>query len=351
MDRWGSFLRQTMRFAALIAAGAVTCIGLINPYGNLPGGLPFKLVDGSQRFLYPAVARSGRYDSLVIGTSTARLLDPRQLETAFGGRFANLAFNNGQAWEQTQIAKVFLRSAPRPRTLLVGLDYVWCTPNADTQRTMAHFPFPNWQYDENPWNDLQHMFNRRTLGIAVNKLLHHIGLKAPLFDDNGFAVFTPPEAAHDAAKVRANLDASRATQHLVPHADDLADAAQAPEAWRFPALQWLDALLAAAGPSAGEHRRLLVFVPVHAAAQPEPASRAAARERACKLRIAAIGAHRGARVIDFRIASPMTTADANYWDALHYRVGVAAAVVAGIKRAATTGVSDANGMWRVLGGR
>jgi hypothetical protein len=349
MDRWTRFLRLTAVLAAAVAASAIVLIALLNPYGNLPGVLPFKLVDGSQRYLYPAVARSGRYDSLVIGTSTARLLDPAHLEAAFGGRFANLAFNNGQAWEQMQIAEVFLRVVPRPRTLVVGLDYVWCTPKADSERTKAHFPFPAWQYDDDPWNDLPHMFNRRTLAIAAEKLLHHAGLKAPLFGDNGFAVFTPPEGRYDAARIEASLAAGRASRDGVPHADDVADARLPPDAWRFPALTWLDQLLAQFGPSEEGRQRLLVFMPVHVAAQPLPGSPAAAREAACKEQVTAIGTRRGAKAIDFRIESQITADDLNYWDALHYRIGVAEAIVTGIRRATDTGENDPAGTWRVLG--
>jgi riboflavin biosynthesis pyrimidine reductase len=34
------------------------------------------LVSGSQRFAYPQVMRSKRFDSIIVGSSTARLIDP-----------------------------------------------------------------------------------------------------------------------------------------------------------------------------------------------------------------------------------------------------------------------------------
>ena len=48
-------------------------------------------------------------------------------------------------------------------------------------------------------------------------------------------------------------------------------------------------------------------MPVHVAAQAWPGTREAALEAECKARIAAIGRARGAKVIDWRIASPITT--------------------------------------------
>ena len=49
------------------------------------------LLDGSQRFAYPQVMRSGRFDSIIVGSSTARLIDPEQLNGPFAARFANMA--------------------------------------------------------------------------------------------------------------------------------------------------------------------------------------------------------------------------------------------------------------------
>jgi hypothetical protein len=352
VGEWQRFFAWLAGSVAALLALAAAAILLLNPYGNLPSllRLPLALVDGSQRYVYPAVARSGRYDSLVIGTSTGRLLDPARLEAAFGGRFANLSLNNGMAWEQAQIADVFLKAVPRPRTLLVTIDYVWCHAEADTRRTEPHLPFPEWMYDDTVWNDLPYMLNAKALGVALDKLLYHSGLKPTRFAHNGYGVFTPPESQHDLAKVRAGLGDIAASRRSAPHIVDVQDAERGPEGWRFPALAWLDGLLARAGPGTEEHRRLVVMMPVHVATQPDPALAGGQREAECKRRIAEIGARHGAHVVDFRIASPITTRDENYWDGLHYRVPVGHAIVESIARAAAARRDDPAGTWRYLAG-
>ena len=75
---------------------------LMNPYGNLPHLLfrEHAITDINQRYQYPALIRSGRFDSIVIGASDARLIRPEALDGIFGGRFANLSMNAGLAWEQ-----------------------------------------------------------------------------------------------------------------------------------------------------------------------------------------------------------------------------------------------------------
>ena len=113
----------------------------------------------------------------------------------------------------------------------------------------------------------------------------------------------------------------------------------------MPAIARLDAILDRLPAGA---LKLIAFMPVHAVAQGTPGTSAGRRETACKARVAAIGARRGAVVVDFRRVSPLTTSDANYWDALHYRLPVAARIVADLKAAATTGADDPDGVYRVL---
>src|SRR3712207_6914903 len=54
---------------------------------------PSPIMDINQRFMYPQIVRSGRFDAAVFGTSTVRLPDPRKLGRAFGARVANLGLD------------------------------------------------------------------------------------------------------------------------------------------------------------------------------------------------------------------------------------------------------------------
>jgi hypothetical protein len=93
---------------------------------------------------------------------------------------------------------------------------------------------------------------------------------------------------------------------------------------------------------------VFAFMPAHVAQQPQPGSQEAARETECKARIAAIAGRRAAPFVDFKIASPITTEDANYWDGLHYRLPIARRIVDGIAKAVATGRDDPAGDWVVL---
>ena len=97
---WRRFVLMSLGGFAIILAALAIFILLMNPYGNLPRLLfsGHVITDINQRFQYPALVRSKRYDSAVIGASDARLLHPDDLEQVFGGEFVNLAMNAGQAY-------------------------------------------------------------------------------------------------------------------------------------------------------------------------------------------------------------------------------------------------------------
>jgi hypothetical protein len=309
----------------------------------VPFSLPIErpLVSGSQRYAYPQIMRSRRFDAIVIGSSTARLIDPEELNGPFKARFANLAMNAATAWEQWTAFKYFRRVAGPPKVLIVGIDAQWCRVDADRERT-AH-GFPEWLYDDNRWNDFPNLFSSDTLEVAGRLVGYHLGLYRQRSRYDGFEVFTPPEADYDLARARRGIwsrDEARPLPDLPPP--------QLPEeerrALKFPALAWMDGMLADLPPSSA---KVLAFMPVHVAAQPWPGTHGAAVEAECKARIAAIARARGAKVIDWRIASPITTDDSNYWDGLHYRLPIAHRIARDLSAAVLGGAESSAGDYKL----
>ena len=345
--RWRRFAPTFVLAGLGFGLAAIGFVAALDPYGlRAQPGRPGAILDRNQRFMYPRIARAGGYEAAVFGTSTARLLDPHDLDRAFGVRFANLAVNAATPDEQRTLARLFLRRNA-VRAVLFALDATWCA--ADPPRRTAH-PFPDWLYAEGaPWGWLRQV-NGQSLGIAAQVALHRLGLAPARIRGDGFSVFTPPEAAYDPVRAARHihggtaLDPEAAGPDAVPVPAARAGATGS-GAGAMPMLDELDALLAAVPERA---QKLVAFMPVHVAAQGAAGSAEGAREAACKARVAAIGRARGAVVVDFRLPSPITTRDANYWDALHYRLPVAARIVAGLRAAAETGRDAEDGGYRVL---
>ncbi|MGV3635555.1 MAG: hypothetical protein ACO1NY_14490 [Pseudorhodoplanes sp.] len=345
-EAWRRFSKT---FIGVFAGGLAIVflfIALIDPYRSIPFSLPMErpIVSISQRYMYPQIVRSGRFDSVMVGTSTSRLIDPDILNPAFGRRFANLSMDSMTAWEQQQLVSLFLREVGVPKALIVGLDGVWCIPNADRQRVTAA-GFPEWLYDASRWNDLLYILNSATLEIAVRLAGNKLGLYRERLRSDGFGVFVPPEEQYDLKRAQDHIWQGRPRGIVSQQpAVTLSEADRA--ALRFPALAYLEEMLSALPP---ETEVVLAFMPVHVAAQPAPGTRAAAIEAECKARITAIGKARNAVVADWRIPSSITTQDTNYWDNLHYRLPIAHRIaneLAGPVRAGR----ETDGSYRILNG-
>jgi hypothetical protein len=290
---------------------------LVDPYDIIPFSLPIDrhIVSIGDRFMYPQIVRSKRFDSLVIGTSTSRLLDPQQLNQLFGARFANLAMSDARAWEQHAVLDLFLRAVGPPKVLIVGLDGVWCDQEADRRR-ITFRGFPDWLYADEPWKGAFHLLNYNTLEVAARVVGYRLGLYPERIRYDGYEVFVPPESQYEPARAHDRIWQGWKAP------TDLSSPLSVEDRQRlsFPALTWLETGLARL-PS--DSLKILAFMPVHVAAQPPPGTHSADIEMECKTRIAAIGGKYGATVIDWRIPSAITRNDSNYWDERHYRVPIA----------------------------
>jgi hypothetical protein len=308
-----------------------------------PFSLPIDrgIVSISDRFMYPQIVRSKRFDSLIIGTSTSRLLDPELLDRLFHVRFANLAMSDGLAWEQKTMLDLFLRTVGPPKVLIVGLDSVWCDADADRDR-ITFRGFPDWLYGDHPWQGFLHVFNYGTLEIAVRLVGWHLGLYHERIRYDGYEVFVPPESQYDPARAHEHIWAfTKPPPAELPPPLTPAELSQL----SFPALAWLDAALAQIPSSS---LKILAFMPVHVAAQPWPGTRGAQTEAECKARIVAIARKRDAKVVDWRFASPLTTDEANYWDSLHYRVPIATRIAHQLAAAVLDDRESEDGSYRLL---
>ena len=285
-------------------------VAIVDPWGVLPLSppLPRVPVSSNARFTMPALARSPRFDSAVIGSSSSRLLRPAELDRLFGGRFANLAMNAATAWEQSQMLALFTRTHPAPRTVIIGLDTVWCSeaPERTTGR-----PFPEWMYSGSPWAGYAHILTLYAVQEAASQLWTMLGLKHARYGSDGYTSFVPPEAAYDPARVAAAF-----ARWGVPPA--------VPGIGRphvLPTLPMLAAALHALPPAT---RKLVMFTPSHVSFQGVPGTDYAAMLDACKAQVTRIAAGvANATVVDFLVPSPITAQRASFWDPVHYRTPVA----------------------------
>jgi hypothetical protein len=321
MNVWRRFFWTLTAAAGGGAAALYAFIVVVDPFDtlHLSPGFERGPIATNARYSFPALARSAKFDSAIIGTSTSRMLRPAQLNPLFGARFANLSMNDARAYEQYRLGLLFAEAHPDAKFALVGLDVVWCV-RGDTFEKFSPRPFPLWMYDRSKWNDYAEHFSLYALEQAIKQFAELTGLVRPRYGRDGYTSFLPDEATYDLARARRHLYPRG--KRAVPAADRPASMSAAERAaLKFPTHPLLAELLGAFGP---QTRVLLYFVPYHFARQPREGSREANAWEECKTRIARIAARRpNTVVVDFMFESEVTREDSNYWDHLHYRAAVA----------------------------
>ncbi len=317
MDRWRRFFLLTAGTAAGVTAFIFLFVAIVDPFDSLPLSPPLDRppIATNARYSFPALARSERFDSAVVGTSTSRLLRPAELNAAFDAKFVNLAMNAATAYEQSRILEVFLRAHAAPKRVVFGLDDVWCLTRRLTRYTPR--PFPEWMYEPSRWIGYTQLLNLYTVQQAGIQFATLAGFKAPVYGRDGYTSFVPDDRLYDPARVAAHL---REVAAAMPRGDAKVSPATLP----YPALELLRDDLSSVPPST---TKILFFAPFN---HVERADSGALRGEwdECKRRVTAMAAATpNSTVVDFMIPSPITDNDDNYWDAVHYRVAIAERLV------------------------
>lgn len=342
MKQWQTFLSWFSWSLTGLLVFFGLLIWVVDPYQNIPFSPPLERAPAAsnQRYAYPAIARSAAFDSAIIGTSTMRLIPPDAVNRAIGGRFANLSMNSATAYEQMKIGQVFAQHHPAAKTLIVGIDIVWCETGEKVEKYTFR-RFPEWMYDASPWNDLLQLLEFKTFEVLGRQAGYLLGLRGSRYGQDGYRNFLPPPSSYDLKKARLNIYGPEGKR--APLAASSADSGKA-VAPKFPAHDYLYELLAA---FPQQTRKVLVLVPYHRHHQPAPGTERAMVWEVCADRIAAIAQKfNNAVFLDFMIGSPITRKDENYWDALHTTNGVAEQVA----RLIATGMSGKpapNGEYRI----
>lgn len=326
--KWRRWSAALIAFACGLGLALFAFIIAMDTFGlrNSARNSPRPLMDLNQRYMYPQVVRSGRFDAAIFGTSTLRLLDPQNLDRATGFRFANLAMNAATPWEQTQIAMLFAREVDQPKAVIWGIDSNWCEFDATSPaKQLTPRPFPPWLYDAVDWQDWFKLANFNALEIAVRMAGYHVGINKERLRRDGFEIFTPPENSYDLTRAQAHIyrDFGGSRPDLSPLQPPESMTADEVRNLVFPALAWLESDL---GRFSSLARRVLVLAPIHAAHQPRRGTRAALIEAECRLRLDGLAARRNAAIVDFRDFTDITLKDGNFWDPLHYRLPIAARI-------------------------
>ncbi len=318
---WKKFWPRTIKSTLILMLIIYTLIILIDPYDSFSISIPAKRVPivTNQRFSYPTIARDKSLDSLIIGTSTVRLLNPDILDLEFDTKFANLSMNSATAYEQYKIYDVFRRNHDSIKYMVIGVDIVWCDTKQDPDKYTFR-PFPPWLYDDNKWNDYLYMFNDKALENSVRLIEYWIGKRGPKYAINGYSNFLDDDSQYNLNKAISNLYGNSdkrkkfTERYMAPRK---APANNEKIDYTFPIHNLMNDIL---GSLNKDTIKIILFVPYHY----NKIYRRYDHLMQCKNEISKLSSNfDNVHLVDFMFFSDITTKDSNYWDSLHYRLDIA----------------------------
>jgi hypothetical protein len=158
------FVLAVAATALVLAAGVCAFNAWVDPFQHYRKATRFppRFYPAWQRYENPGIAKHYGYDRVVTGSSLMENVLPAEVDAALGGRTVNLAESAQTAFDAAQLLRVALAARP-VRQVVMSLDYNAFSGAPD--RSGFDAPFPDYLYDDAPWNDLPY-----ALGVSTTRM-------------------------------------------------------------------------------------------------------------------------------------------------------------------------------------
>lgn len=309
---WGRCLASCLGALAIGALLLFAVMIAVDPYDTGKFGLLG--IDGvDDRDTHTSAAsraRDPKFDSAVIGNSTAQMINPADLSRATGLRFVQLYLTGGSPREQLAVLDFFLRNHQRVGALVIVADPSWCAHERAEPRPGD---FPYWLYGTSSlayaarltsWPAIEHVSQRISIGLGLRKRN----------DPDGYFSYEDiwlPGVFRETNRPRDPVPAATATGlGVFPEISLLGDVVK-----QLPAYISI----------------VLVVPPTFHTTVAKPGTAAAAEREACNAALQRIVAGRPhSNFINYRVENALTRDSENFADFIHYRSIIAARMAEGI---------------------
>ncbi len=148
----------------LVALGIVGgTIAYIDPYFHYHKPQPNLYYElDNQRSQNDGIIKRFDYDGMIIGTSMSENFKTSEAEELFGGTFIKVPFAGGTYKEQNENIANAIAANPNLKTVIRPLDYAYIIDEPDRIRDDLG-DYPEYLYDNNPFNDVNYIFNKEIL--------------------------------------------------------------------------------------------------------------------------------------------------------------------------------------------
>ena len=133
----------------------------MDPYFHFHGpieGLSYRLTE--ERYINNGIVKNFDYDAIITGSSMNQNFKTTIMDELFDTKAVKVPFSGAGFQEVSDNLRVALESKNEIKYVLWGLDYNGLNREYDWQ---GYENFPEYLYDNNPWNDLSYVFNKSIL--------------------------------------------------------------------------------------------------------------------------------------------------------------------------------------------
>lgn len=167
-----------------IVAVVIICIAIVMVYLDpfFHYHKPLEFVSYSiynESYQNPGIVRNFDYDSILCGSSMVELLQPSQIDQAFGTHTIKVPYSGGTSKNMNIILNQAFTYHPDIEYVFYGLD--WYALN--TEKEEVKMELPDYLYDANPFTDLSYLLNKTVLLEDVPNLFDSSVKKDTNFDD------------------------------------------------------------------------------------------------------------------------------------------------------------------------
>ena len=161
---------NSRRFVKTVLAGTVTLLviaggltALIDPFFHFHKplkNLEYPLNRGSERYLNDGIIRHFDYDAAIAGTSMMQNFKTSQFDELFGTKSIKVTLTGENYWSIDQEVRKIFDVNPDVKYIFRCLDYNMVLKN---KTDYNYDNVPTYLYDDNPFNDVQYIFNKDVL--------------------------------------------------------------------------------------------------------------------------------------------------------------------------------------------
>jgi len=298
----------TLAVLATCLVMTAALVGWVDPYFHYraPRTDRFRYTLDNQRFQNDGIVRHFDYQALITGSSMAENFKTSDVERLWGLKAVKVPFAGASYRELSRLVCRAVAANPKLELVIVGLDFNKLIMDPDWMRTDLG-DFPDYLYDENPWNDIGYLLNRDAVWKSLKAILPWSRPGITSFDE--YACWHTPETPYGASAVLRG-------QTYVPVTDVPQRAYSSDDAARVAAN-----IRENLGPIMDCGRRVLFFVTPYSAARMYAWLREGRFERQLQAErqlAEAVFAHPDAHVFSFNSQLEITGNLANYRDIDHY---------------------------------